>query len=231
MTPNRYAIYYLPDTSAPWAEFCTAWLGWDVSTGTSVPHPQISGLTPAISAITTVPRRYGLHATLKPPFRLKPGKSALALKRATEDLAQRLSPLKLDGLTLTPLGRFLALTLQGPTHGLNQRAAQIVRDLDMFRAEPTDQELARRRQANLSPDQEANLLRWGYPYVMDQFRFHITLTGRLPKEDLNQVQSTLSNHLKPILPEPFLVSDIALVGEDEDGFFHLIERFPLTGTA
>ncbi|WP_050928156.1 DUF1045 domain-containing protein [Aestuariivita boseongensis] len=229
MTPTRYAIYFIPDQAEPWAAFCTAWLGWDIAAGKAVEHPDIAGLDRPVSAITAVPRRYGLHATLKPPFRLRAGKTAAALTRAVRDLARDIAPVTLSGLDVTPLGRFLALTAQGETRTLNAAAARIVRELDAFRAPPSDQELERRRSAHLSPAQEANLKQWGYPHVLDQFRFHMTLTSKLPKDDQARTLATLQSHLAPLLPRPFVIRDIALVGEDDEGFFHLIDRFALSG--
>lgn len=228
MTPNRYAIYFVPNGDTAWARFCTSWLGWDIATGQAVPHPKLSPARP-ISAITAVPRRYGVHATLKPPFRLRTGKTPQALKRAAFDLAETLPPVTIDELALTRLGRFLALTARVEAKPLNDMAARLVRDLDGFRAPASDQELERRRAGGLSPQQEANLRNWGYPHVMDQFRFHMTLTGKLPKDDLGQVQTLLETYLVPDLPRPLVIDRLALVGEDDDGFFHLIEHLPLAG--
>jgi len=226
---TRYGVYALPDPDAPWAQFCTAWLGWDVTRTETVDHPAVSGLRGPVSALTAVPRRYGLHATMKPPFRIKSGKTRQSLDRALSDLTARLAPVSLDGLELSRLGRFLALTPRGDPSALNALAAACVRDLDGFRAPAPPEELERRRANVLTPAQDANLQKWGYPYVMDQFRFHMTLTGRLPKDDLIATETALSARLSPLLPEPFIIRDLALVGEDEDGFFHLVERFPLRG--
>ncbi len=227
MTPTRFAIYFVPDPAEGWATFATAWLGWDITTCQPVAHPDVQNGVGPVSAITAVPRRYGLHATIKPPFRLRSGKTHRGLLRAAQDLVAELAPVTLSGVEVTRLGRFLALTPKGDTAALNAMAARVGRELDGFRAPPTDHELDRRRAANLSPAQDANLTQWGYPYVMDQFRFHITLTGKLPKDDLAKTEVTLERHLKPDLPAPFLISALALVGEDEEGFFHLLDHLPL----
>ena len=104
-----------------------------------------------------------------------------------------------------------------------------MRDLDRFRAPPPSEETARRRTAGLSGVQEANLARWGYPFVMEEFRFHITLSGRLKQPALEAAEHALRTALDPILPRPFPVTDIALVGEGDAGRFHLIHRFALRG--
>ena len=108
-------------------------------------------------------------------------------------------------------------------------AAEVVRGLDTFRAPPAEADLARRRQANLTPAQEANLSQWGYPYVMEAFRFHVTLTGKLPKSDLPQVTAALAPYIAPHLPQPFVLSSLTLVGQAEDGMFHEVHRAALSG--
>ncbi|MEX5562918.1 DUF1045 domain-containing protein [Pseudophaeobacter sp. 1A16562] len=227
MTFTRYAIYFAPPHGVAWSRFGTSWLGWDMETGEALPHPEVGGLD--IAAITATPRKYGLHATMKPPMRLAEGCSQADLETACATLAASQAPVTLEGLQLARLGRFLALRPLGDESALNALAAACVRDLDPFRAPAPEAELERRRANGLSPEQEQNLLSWGYPYVLDQFRFHITLTGKLPKPDLPAVEAALQAHLIPLLPAPFALTDLALMGEDAEGRFHLIHRYALTG--
>ncbi|MAE88422.1 MAG: phosphonate metabolism protein, partial [Pelagibaca sp.] len=121
------------------------------------------------------------------------------------------------------------LTPEGDTTDLARIAAQTVRVLDHHRAPPGEDELARRRKANLSPAQEENLLRWGYPYVMEEFRFHLTLTGRLPRAQAEATMAALAPVLEPLAPRPFRMDALCLFGEDEAGRFHLLHRYALTG--
>jgi len=227
VTFTRYAIYFAPPADVDWTRFATSWLGWNIETGTDVTHPQVDAID--IATVTDVPRKYGLHATLKPPFRLRSGHSTEALREACAALSSRQPTVTLDGLEIARLGRFLALRPVGDTQALNTLAAACVRDLDAFRAPASEAELTSRRGAGLTPEQDDNLVRWGYPYVLDAFRFHITLSGRLDKPTLAQVQTTLDSHLAPLLPKPFELSDIALMGEAADGRFHLIHRYALSG--
>ncbi len=226
MTFTRYAIYFAPPTEADWTKFATRWLGWDMETGTEVSHPDVDGVD--VAAITDTPRKYGLHATMKPPFRLRDGQSFDALQEACAALARRSTPVTLDGLEIARLGRFLALRPLGDPHALNALATACVQDLDQFRARATQAEIDRRRANGLTPEQDANLIRWGYPYVLESFRFHITLSGKLDKTVLTSVQASLDINLAPLLPVPFQINDLALVGEAEDGQFHLIHRYALS---
>jgi hypothetical protein len=143
-------------------------------------------------------------------------------------MAADCAPARCDGLTLTRLGRFLALTPVGDARGIGRVADTCVQVLDPFRAPPEAEELARRRQARLSARQEALLLRWGYPHVMEEFRFHMTLTGRLAPAEAAAWQDRIGALLPP-LPAPFVLDTVALVGERGDGRFELIHRYALTG--
>ncbi|WP_050603059.1 DUF1045 domain-containing protein [Ruegeria sp. 6PALISEP08] len=227
MTFTRYAIYFAPPAGAEWTKFATSWLGWDMETGTPVAHPVIRGID--VAAVTAVPRKYGLHATLKPPFRLREGQTLDALHMACGSLASNQPPVTLDGLEIARLGRFLALRPVGETQALNTLANACVQELDGFRGAASEAELARRRAAGLTPEQDANLVQWGYPYVLDAFRFHITLSGKLDKPTLRATQDALQTHLAPLLPQPFQITDLALMGEAEEGRFHLIHRYALSG--
>jgi len=223
MSYTRFAIYFVPPDGAL-AEFGATWLGWDVVTGRTVSQFNVPGL----HDITMTPRKYGFHGTLKPPFRLQNGMGQSDLEQGVSTLAGTLAPATCDGLQLTQIGRFLALTPYGPLDGLQRVAEGCVRDLDQFRAQAGEMELARRRQAGLSDRQETLLTQWGYPYVFEEFKFHLTLSGRLPDGDGRDWMATMSRHLQS-LPAPFIVDQIALCGEREDGRFELIHRYALTG--
>ena len=220
---RRYAIYYTPCGAL--AEAGAAWLGWDIAAGRAVAHPVVDGLD--IAAMTNRPRKYGLHGTIKPPMVLAQERSEAELISAVESVAEKLSPVHLDRLNVSRLGRFLALTAHGPTDSLNKLAAHVVETLDPFRAPPTAEELTRRRQKTLTPSQEENLLHWGYPNVMEDFRFHITLTG--PLKDAPAMIPIVAAHFAPMLPEPFIIDHLTIAGEDAVGMFHSIARIRLAG--
>lgn len=228
MTFTRYALYYAPRSNAGWGRWASEWLGWDLEAGRPLPHPEAGDL--AVAEVTQTPRKYGLHATIKPPLRLAAGCDLEGLKTACAALAAQQAPVTLDGLEIARLGRFLALRTLGDESALNALAAASLRALDPYRAPAPEAELARRRAAGLSPAQEENLRQWGYPYVLDQFKFHITLSGKLDKATLAATEALLAEQLAPLLPRPFEIRDLALVGEDSTGRFHLLHRYPLTGS-
>ena len=211
---QRFAVYWLPDGRL--GNIGSEWLGWNARTRRyhrdALPDTQ-------------PPRPYGFHATIKPPFRLAPGASEGALRVAFRGLAEGLDAVDLGPLSLHRLGGFLALT---PEFQPRTLAARTVEALDGFRAAPTGAELARRRAAGLTPVQDALLRRWGYPYVMDEFRLHLTLTGRNPS-DLTETMAR--RRFDPLLGDPVTLARLSLVGEDALGRFHLIEDAALHDTA
>lgn len=222
---TRLAVYYAPRAGA-FADHAAAWLGRDAETGTELPRPDI-GL-PA-EAITVDPARYGFHGTLKPPFRLAPGQTLDALHLALGLLARQLAPVSLPGLHLADLRGYQALVPLGDHAALDALAARVVQDLDPFRAALTPAEIARRRPERLSPNQRALLDRWGYPFVLDEFRFHLTLTDRLDPALAAQAGPALAAHFDPVLPAPFVIEDLCLFGEGPGGQFRILHRYALSG--
>ncbi|AJE45532.1 DUF1045 domain-containing protein [Celeribacter indicus] len=223
---KRYAIYYAPRPGG-FAEFCADWLGWDPFEGVPRVHPAVDGLPRPIPEITEAPRKYGFHGTIKPPFRLTGSRAELTAD--LEAFCASRAPVEMPGLRLSRLGGFLALVPEGDTAALSDLAGAAVATLDPHRAQPGETELARRRAAGLTPQQDAYLVQWGYPYVMEEFRFHLTLTGNLPQEEAEAVRAALAPHLAPLLPVPFRIEDLCLFGEAEDGRFHLLHRYTLSG--
>ena len=190
-------------------------------------HPDPKELPCAVAKLTAQPRKYGFHGTLKPPFRLAKDQTAGDLKLACQDLAQSLSPVALDGLALSRIDSFLALTLEGDTNQIDALARKTVRDLDRFRAPSSARELERRQKADLTSTQKALLLRWGYPYVMEAFRFHMTLTGPLDTGQVDPVYKALFPKTATLLADPQTLCDLTLVGEGPDGMFREIARYHL----
>lgn len=226
---RRYAVYAAPGGAL--GRFGAAWLGWDAETGRAGDGPPagVGPLPRPWAKVVATPARYGFHGTLKPPFRLAAGTDAAQLHWAIQALCLRLTPLVAGPLRLERIGGFLALVPAGPAPALDALAVRLVEGLDAFRAPPTADEVARRRPERLSHRQRALLDRWGYPHVMEEFRFHLTLTGDLPGAEAAAVERALAPALAPLLADDLRLSDVALFGEAPDGRFRLIHRYPLGG--
>lgn len=225
---KRYAVYYAPPPG-DFADVTAAWLGWDAVRGVTVEQPELAGLPMAAADLTAAPRKYGFHGTLKPPFRLAAGRTVAGLQAACSALAAELAPVTLPGLALHRIGGFLALTPEGDTAALQGLAARVVTGLDGFRAGLTEAEIARRRPERLTVRQRELLDLWGYPYVLEEFQFHLTLSDDLPPDVADATARALTPYLAPVLPRPFCVDALCLFGEDAEGRFHLLQRYPLGG--
>ncbi len=228
---KRYAIYHAPNGALMQAG--SAWLGWDAETGQTCPHPDPGALPHPLprplAEITATPRKYGFHATIKAPFRLREGRNGDDLAEAMGALAGQLAPVTLDGMAAAELGRFVALRPTGATDPLQAMAATVVERLDMFRAPMGAEEMARRAPDTLSERQRALLVQFGYPYVLEQFHMHMTLSGSLPGPEREQVRAVARSHFAALLPSPYILDQLCLFGEAQDGRFHILHRYTLTG--
>ena len=178
LTPHRVAIYAAPAPGTDWWERGSEWLGRCASRRCGLPMPVIEDVDPSEqTALTAEPRRYGWHATLKAPFRLSPESNLWALRDAMAALCREHRAIDLGDLQVARLGSFLALTPERAPPALGALADDCVRRLQPLAAPLNEAELARRRRATLTPEENALMLAWGYPWVFHKFRFHFSLTG------------------------------------------------------
>jgi hypothetical protein len=220
----RVAAYWAPELDDPLHALGSAWLGRDAETGAALAQPEL----PDIAAITADPRGYGLHATLKPPFRLTNGYAAM--RDAAMALAARTRPFALPPLAVHDLGGFLALRETAPCPALHALADAAVEALDPHRAPPDVFELARRRRVGLTPAQEVLLIRWGYPYVFAEWRFHLTLTRRLTPAEKAVVLPAVTAWLGDAPARPRRVASLCLFTQAAPHApFLVAERLPLLG--
>lgn len=227
----RYAVYAAPHPDSALGRFGNAWLGRDPALDGTLPRPQVPGYTQDdIAQLTEEPHRYGFHGTLKPPFRLAEGIDEAALFAAVERFAANQSPVDIDGLAVRAIGRFVAIVPERQSATLASLAASCVADLDDFRAPAGSEEMTRRRARGLSDTEERNLVRWGYPYVMAQFRFHLTLSGSIDNADRRaHLVEDLAAYASVALG-PYRIDDIAIFGEPASGApFRLLRRATLSG--
>ena len=220
----RVALYYAPSLSDPLWETACAWLGRDPETAATLPQPDV----PGIHAITADARLYGFHCTLKPPMRLATNYGAFVDDAAV--LARGIAPFAMPPLHVADLSGFLAVREAEPCPALHALADACVAGVDRHRAPPTDAELARRRKHGLSPAREANLMRWGYPGVFGEWRFHMTLTRRLTTSERAMFQPAAEAHLAAALPHPRRVGELCVFTQSgPEAPFTIAERLPLLG--
>lgn len=206
----RYALYYTPPMDHPLTKIAARWLGRDAFGG-RVPART---LPPAWEPLVSDPRRYGFHATLKPPIRLKPEFRSWDLQTAASDFARKQAPLNIGRLKVARIGSFFALIPEEAPLALRALADAAVSEFDRFRAPMGPEEFARRNRPNLNSVEVENLRTWGYPYVFERFRFHMSLTGPVPEDLRDAVGNHLSEMFGDTLREPVVIDALTIFMEE-----------------
>lgn len=227
----RYAICFAPAFDSPWWEFGCRWLGRDPVTGQRLALPDFAGQLPDWEAITEAPRRYGFHGTLKAPFVLAPESSERELYAVARVVAGSRKPFRLPPLRVECLSDFVALRPSHASVTLELLAEECVIHFDRCRAPLSEEERERWREAGLTSWQEKLFTRWGYPYVFDQYRFHMTLTGPLPESRRQSIVDLLQPLIEPLNAAPPWVDAICVFHQLQEGApFRVAARFGFDGS-
>jgi putative phosphonate metabolism protein len=226
----RYAIYYAAAPGSVLDQFGASLLGYDAYRGEDLPFPD--GVPPDWRDLTQDPRKYGFLATLKAPMTLAAGRTEAQLVAACELFADAARPIPLIKPVVDSISGFIAVIPAEPSAELRQLAAECARAFDFFRAPLTPEDRARRNPEKLTPRQCEYLDRWGYPYVMEEFRFHMTLTGRLSAPRREDVEAMLQSRFAEIGPATLEIDRIALFRQDDAAArFRIIGHWPLRASA
>jgi hypothetical protein len=217
---QRYAVYWTPEPGSEFAKFGADWL--------SASNAQF-GLPPNLAArAARSPARYGLHATLKAPFRLRAGASEAELQKALDEFCGMRRAARGGCLKLSRFQGFLALVLASDKAEIDWLAAQCVTKFDSFRAPLDDTDRARRNSGDWGRREAVFFEEFGYPYVLSGFQFHITIGGPLNGEEMGQVEAALAPHLASFTAHLLKIESLSLSGEPQGGgAFELISRHPL----
>jgi putative phosphonate metabolism protein len=226
----RFAIYFVPAANTALYRFGAAVLGYDCYTGEPAARPRDGGLTEAEWAgLTAEPRTYGFHATLKAPFRLRDEFDRGDLLAELKTLAASLAAIPTFEPAVGLIGGFVAILPRTASPALDQLAADCVTGFERFRLPMTAPERAGRLAAGLSPRQTENLDRYGYPYVFEEFRFHMTLAGQIEPERRAAIHALLQTEFVRLHGlRPVQIDQLALVRQHRpDQPFRVIGRAPL----
>jgi hypothetical protein len=221
----RYAIYYSPELGSPLDIFGRTW--FDEKTNGN--PKAVANLNPKrLEELSELSRKYGFHGTLKPPFSLNPSTSVESLLSAARVFARSLSPIEIPPLELAIIGKFIALTPTSQSAALEKLSAACVRAFEAYRLPLSDEQLANYKQNKLTVHQEQMLEHWGYPYVMEEFRFHISVTDRIDDpHEREEIIDALEKVAGPMLSKPVLVREITVFSQTGlDAPMVAIERIP-----
>jgi len=231
MSETRYGVYYTPSSTSTLGQFGSSWLGRDCNANVDVRRLKLNGVNEAWQMeMTKVPRHYGFHGTLKAPFHTPSGVAFEVLNDAIGAFSEHHAAFEMPPLELSILDGFIALRPQKECKAINAFAANCVRAFDPFRLAPTPKEMAKRLKMKLSERQKQHLKTWGYPYVMGDFQFHMTLTDRLDPYDLDIVFTALNHHLEDVLDQqPWTFDSLTLVQQKTPkSMFEVVKRFSLS---
>ncbi len=233
MSPFRYALYLTPPQDGDLWRFGRDVIGRDAATGLSC-----EGFAPegyeleSWRSLTSEPRRYGFHATIKAPFRLRADLDFVDLTDRIAAFARSFKPFDAGELHVGAMaaddGRaFVVLRPEGRSKALRSFEASAVRTLDALRAPLAEDEQARRNVSKLTPRQRYYLEAWGYPYVIDEFRPHFTLTNAVP-DPAPLVKSLQWEFSLRVASRTMRVDAVTLFAEaSPGGDFKILRRFPL----
>jgi hypothetical protein len=229
MSFARYAIYWAPEARSALADFGKRWLGGDPETGARIFERQPFGIDGAlVERATRSPRRYGLHATIKAPFRLAPDCSEVELGDALASFCSMRRQVRSGPLRLHRFGRYLALVPSSPCAGIEWLEAECVTFFDRFRAPLSDADRARRGGNSMSPLEAAHFEQFGYPHILSLFLCHVTLAGPLDDPELAEVEAALAPCLAAYTADEFVMKELCLFGDPgADGLFRIVRRCPL----
>jgi putative phosphonate metabolism protein len=216
MNEVRYAIFFVPPATSALYRFGSSVLGYDSYSGHEISSISGNDINDAEwRQLTAEPRRYGFHATLKAPFGLQGEHSQADLIAEVTRFADGSASLPRIAASIRLLDGFAALVPSEQVPALDLLASRCVRHFDRFRRPLTGPERSRRLAQNLTSRQILHLGRWGYPYVFEDFRFHMTLTGRLPTGRAEAVLGLLHGTLEQqAVPEHIKVDTIALLRQN-----------------
>lgn len=230
---ERFALYYAPATSSELWRHASIWLGRDAASDTAL-AADIGGLDPERRhAVTRSARRYGFHATLKAPMALDGKLVGKDLDRAIRAWTAAHAPVAIGRLVLAPIGGFLALVPARQSAALTDFAGLVVADFDDFRAPLEPAERAKRHaDAALTPRQADYLDRYGYPYVMEAFRFHMTVSDSLEPGLQAEVRAAAATWFGPLLGDELVLDRLVLFHEAAPGApFRRLRDYLLLGDA
>lgn len=227
---RRLGVYAAPPGESPLGALAARWLGRHIDPLPTPEPPDLPIPEEIWADLTAEPRLYGFHATIKPPFHLVDGVDPCEVALAVADVAARLAPVSLPPLVPTVVRGCACLVPSDVPDALVRLERSCVVDLDRFRRPLDELDLARRRRADLSARQDELLLAYGYPWLLDEFEPHLTLTRRLTTAEVTPVLDAITEWFAPVLGAPVTVDDLCVVEQAAPGEpFVVTSRHRLTG--
>lgn len=232
---KRVAIYFLPKKNSSLENFGKNLLGRDINKKRkiSLTRRQKYFINRRFTYFDELkdycekPAKYGFHATLKAPFRLKRNVKTKDFYDVISHIAAQHSRFKIKGLKIVYRKKFTFITSRKEIKSLINLENDLVKHLDTFRAELNKTEIKKRNPDSLTFKQNKYLKEWGYPFVLDQFKFHMTLMNQNNNKLSNKQKLELEKLIYKISNNLLEFNEISLLGENKNGYFEEIKRFKL----
>ncbi len=233
---SRFAIYYAPPKGSVLEEFGKYWFGWDPLVAKFINNKQrinylnrfgIKNLK-SIDNNILMAKKYGFHGTLIPPFKLNNNYNRKKLFKKIEVVAKKYKKFNFYKFKLKKIDNFYAFVQSKKNNNINKLSNRLVRELFKFRSPLTKKEIDRRNPSKLSKLQLSILYKWGYPYLMSQFNFHMTLASEVSGNKLYFELKKIEKNKEIILNETNDFDKIYIFGENQKGMFENLENFSLS---
>lgn len=215
----RVAIYYSPGSCSPLLQVAEQW--FEMKTTGTMSESETADMLKD-------PKRYGFHATIKPPFKLKDQYSIGDVEQQMQRFCQHTSSFITPHMEVAKIGRFFCIKPVEESWEINSLASSVVQRFDNFREPAREKDLERRRLTGLNFRQDELLIEWGYPYVLSEFIFHMTLTGKITDERQNKsLREELKKRFSQALSEPLNIDSLSMYTQEGSADFIEHKRFSL----
>lgn len=224
---ERFALYFTFATKNPLYQKATQWLGHCVYNQDIDSSQSLISVSDKFRMVRKA-AHYGFHATLKPPFRLRSGTTQADLEAHLQSFTSEMKAITCPPLKIHSIANFIALIPSDSCAELNHLAKQCVIEFEQFRAPLNEIEMQKRLSSPLTVRQQQLLDEYGYPYVLDEFRFHMTLSDRMQDGLIDDALQQLSFEFSPLLNSQLNVDCVCLCHQSNpDDPFTLIKSYPL----
>jgi hypothetical protein len=225
----RYAICFAPEQGSALEAVAHAWFGRDSSGTVIARQSAVAGVSrERIEQLTRMSASFGMHGTLKPPFELMPHATEKGLLTVAEVIAKSWAPFEIPPLELGEVGFIISLMPESSSTALENLATMCVRAFDGFRLPLSEAEEHAYKRRRLTVHQRQMLEHWGYPYVMEEFDFHLSMTDYVHDDtERAAIMKAVEAATAPVLHKPLIMRELTVFRQKAaDAPMSIIARFP-----
>src|SRR5690625_273589 len=225
MKCERYAVWWVPQQDSRLARFGAEWTGWCPERGSRDPVSELSRFADTHANLPAALRLRGLHAPIGPAFRLAEDRSPWALERALAECAARMAPIALSPLRLEIDDNRVRLAFEPAQAALTELVSDVTEALHpLHMIAPLDGAASTGMSVNsgMARRDDAGA-------AESAMRPCLWLSGS--SSAAAEIMARLAPILAPILDEPAMLSDLALICDPGGNRpWRVLERFELQGS-